>query len=105
VPYYPTTEELAFYYDIGGVQKDQFWVGEGCNLCSRTGYSDRVGVYELLRMTEELRQMLVSGRPSHEEMRKLAMQQGMRPLRHEARALIERDVTTIAEVVRSIYTL
>ena len=88
-----------------GIQKDQFWVGEGCNLCSRTGYSDRVGVYELLRMTEELRQMLVSGRPSHEEMRKLAMQQGMRPLRHEARDLIETDVTTIAEVVRSIYTL
>jgi type IV pilus assembly protein PilB len=105
VPYYPTTEELAFYYDIGGVQKDQFWVGEGCNLCSRTGYSDRVGVYELLRMTEELRQMLVSGRPSHEEMRKLAMQQGMRPLRHEARNLIETDVTTIAEIIRSIYTL
>jgi type IV pilus assembly protein PilB len=49
--------------------------------------------------------MLVSGRPSHEEMRRVAMQQGMRSLRQEALNLIETDVTTIAEVVRSIYTL
>ena len=105
VPYSPSTDELAFYHEIGGAPKDRFWVGEGCNLCSRTGYSDRVGVYELLQMTAELKQMLVSGRPSHEEMRRVAMQQGMRSLRQEARNLIETDVTTIAEVVRSIYTL
>jgi type IV pilus assembly protein PilB len=105
VPYLPTPQELAFYHDIGGALKNQFWSGEGCNLCSRTGYSDRVGVYELLQVTDELKQMLVSGRPSHEEMRHVAMQQGMRSLRQEALALIETDTTTIAEVVRSIYTL
>jgi type IV pilus assembly protein PilB len=105
VPYNPSAEELAFHREIGGAAKDRFWVGEGCNLCSRTGYSERVGVYELLEMTEELKQMLVSGRPSHEEMRRVAMREGMRSLRQEARDLIETDVTTIAEVVRSIYTL
>jgi len=105
VPYLPTPQELAFFGEIGGALKDQFWAGEGCNLCSRTGYSDRVGVYELLQVTDELKQMLVSGRPSHEDMRRVAMQQGMRSLRQEALALIETDRTTIAEVVRSIYTL
>jgi type IV pilus assembly protein PilB len=105
VPYLPNPQELAFYHDIGGALKDQFWSGEGCNLCSRTGYSDRVGVYELLQVTDELKHMLVTGRPSHEEMRRVAMQQGMRSLRQEALALIETDTTTIAEVVRSIYTL
>jgi type IV pilus assembly protein PilB len=105
VPFMPSPQELAFYHDIGGALKDRFWSGAGCNLCSRTGYSDRVGVYELLQVTDELKQMLVSGRPSHEEMRRVAIQQGMRSLRHEALALIETDVTTIAEVVRSIYTL
>jgi type IV pilus assembly protein PilB len=105
VPYHPTPQELAFLAEIGGGLKDQFWAGEGCNLCSRTGYTDRVGVYELLQVTDELKQMLVSGRPSHEEMRRVAMQQGMRSLRQEALALIQTDTTTIAEVVRSIYTL
>ncbi len=105
MPYRPTPQELAFFGEIGGGLKDQFWAGEGCNLCSRTGYTDRVGVYELLQMTDELKQMLVTGRPSHEEMRRVAMQQGMRSLRQEALALIQTDTTTIAEVVRSIYTL
>lgn len=105
VPYLPTPEERAFYGEIGGARKDQFWAGEGCNLCSRTGYSDRIGVYEMLKMTDELKELLLAGRPSHEEMRRLAVAQGMRPLRDEARTLIETDVTTIAEIVRSIYTL
>jgi len=104
-PYQPGAEELAFYRDIGGGAKKQFWMGEGCNLCSRTGYSDRIGVYELLRMTEGLKEMLMNKRPSHEAMRLLAQSEGMRALRQEARALIDGDVTTISEVVRCIYTL
>jgi type IV pilus assembly protein PilB len=104
-PYQPSTEELAFYRDIGGGTKKQFWMGEGCNLCSRTGYSDRIGVYELLRMTESLKEMLVNKRPSHEAMRLLAQSEGMRSLRQEACGLIDADITTIAEVVRCIYTL
>jgi type IV pilus assembly protein PilB len=104
-PYQPSTEELAFYRDIGGGTKKQFWVGEGCNLCSRTGYSDRIGVYELLRMTEGLKEMLINKRPSHEAMRLLAQSEGMRSLRQEACQLIQDDVTTISEVVRCIYTL
>ena len=91
--------------DIGGNGKKQFWAGEGCNLCTQTGYSDRIGVYELLRVTQTLKEMLVAKRPSHEAMRLLAESEGMRSLRREACALIESDVTTISEVVRSIYTL
>jgi type IV pilus assembly protein PilB len=104
-PYQPSSEELAFYGDIGGRAKKQFWRGEGCSLCTNTGYSDRIGVYELLRMTESLKEMLVSKRPSHEAMRLLAAADGMRALRQEAALLIEADITTISEVVRSIYTL
>jgi type IV pilus assembly protein PilB len=56
-------------------------------------------------MTEALKEMLVAKRPSHEAMRLLAASEGMRALRQEAAALIDADVTTISEVVRSIYTL
>jgi type IV pilus assembly protein PilB len=105
VPYLPTADELAFYTEAGGADKQDFWVGEGCNFCSHTGYSDRVGVYELLTVSEEMREMLVRPHPSHDDMRRLAVQQGLVPLREGGARLVQDDVTTIAEILRSIYML
>jgi len=101
--YKPTAEELAFYEEAGGNPKRTFYRGEGCNFCSDTGYQDRVGVYELLRITPELKRLIV-GWATQEELQRLAVSQGMRTLRQEAMALVQDDVTTISEVIRSIYT-
>lgn len=103
VAYRPTGEELAFYEDAGGRPKREFFTGAGCNFCAQTGYSSRIGVYELMRVTDEMRRLIVRGRASHEEMAELAVAQGMRPLRDEAISLVQNDVTTIAEVVRTVY--
>ena len=103
VRYSPSAEELAFYESSGGSGKSEFWTGEGCPACSGTGYSGRVGVYELLTVTEEMRQLLVMPSPSHDAMRRLAVEQGMRPLRAEGVRLVEEDETTLAEILRSIY--
>ncbi len=103
-PYVPSAEEMAFYREAGGARKNDFTRGTGCNFCSDTGYSDRIGVYELMQVTEEMRQLVVEPHPSHDEMRALAIKQGMRPLREQGVALVQDDVTTIAEVVRTIYT-
>ena len=105
VPYTPSPEEMIFFRNAGGSAKSEFLAGEGCNYCSRTGYSDRIGVYELLSVTEEMRALIVQTLPSHDDMRRLAISQGMKTLRSEAIRLVEEDQTTIAEVVRSIYTL
>jgi type IV pilus assembly protein PilB len=104
VPHTLSAEEAAFYQQAGGTATE-FWAGKGCNLCSQTGYIDRVGVYELLTITEEMRELLVAPNPSHDDMRKLALSQGMRSLRDEAIHLVDEGVTTVAEVVRTIYTL
>lgn len=105
VPYVLTPEEDAFYRQAGGAGRSHFWVGAGCNLCAHTGYLDRVGVYELLKLTEEMRALVVAPNPSHDDMRRLAQEQGMRSMRQEAIRLVDEDVTTVAEVVRTIYTL
>jgi type IV pilus assembly protein PilB len=105
VPYALTAEEDAFYRQAGGRGRSHFWVGAGCNLCAHTGYLDRVGVYELLQLTEEMRALVVAPNPSHDDMRRLAQEQGMRSMRQEAVRLVDEDVTTVAEVVRTIYTL
>jgi len=102
--YNPTVEEIAFYEDSGGPPKDEFYIGTGCNFCSDTGYQDRIGVYELLEMTPEIRRLIV-GWATQEELRSLAQKQGMRTLRTEAINLVAEDITTVAEVIRSMYTL
>jgi type IV pilus assembly protein PilB len=103
-PYQPTPEEMAFYTESGGTSKDVFLRGTGCHICANTGYQDRIGVYEFLHMTPEIRRLLV-GWATQDELRRVAMKQGMRTLRTEGLALVEQDVTTISEVIRSIYAL
>jgi type IV pilus assembly protein PilB len=102
--YTPTDEELVFYQESGGAPKDVFYQGTGCNFCTNTGYKDRIGIYELLVMTPELRRLVV-GWATQEELRNMAVKQGMRTLRQEAINLVSQDVTSISEVIRSVYTL
>ena len=100
--YKPTVEELEFYAQAGGPPKDSFFHGAGCNLCSGTGFSDRIGVYELLTVTPEIKRLVV-GWATQDELRRMAVKQGMRTLRDEAISLVDQDLTTIGEVVRNIY--
>jgi type IV pilus assembly protein PilB len=102
--YTPSPEELDFYHDSGGAQSEGFFTGTGCNFCSHTGYNDRIGVYELLIMSPELRRLVV-GWATQEELRSMAVRQGMRTMRQEAIGLVDQGITTIEEVIRSMYTL
>ena len=102
--YTPSPEEMDFYHDSGGAQSEGFFTGTGCNFCSHTGYNDRIGVYELLIMSPELRRLVV-GWATQEELRSMAVRQGMRTMRQEAIGLVDQGITTIEEVIRSMYTL
>ena len=101
--YTPTPDELSFYEANGGSSTTDFWYGPGCNYCGNTGYLDRVGVYELLRMTPEIKRLIVE-RASQDDLRDQAQAQGMRTLCDEAIKLVDQGSTTISEVVRGIYT-
>ena len=100
--YVPTSDELALYERWGGTAKETFWHGAGCNFCAHTGYSERVGVYELLHVSEDIRELVVK-QASQDELRARAEYEGMRTLRDEGLSLIEQDVTTVAEILRTIY--
>jgi len=101
--YTPTDEEMAFYEQAGGRPKTTFWRGEGCYFCLGTGYRERIGVYELMKITPEIKRLIV-GWATQEELQRMAVSQGMGTLLHEAIRLVEDDITPIAEVIRSIYT-
>lgn len=102
--YEPTPEELAFYQRAGGAPVEQFWHGEGCNFCGQTGYFERVGVYEVMQITDEIKALIVENAPQA-EIRKLSIAQGMRTLTDEAVDLVAGGSTTIAEVLRTVYVL
>jgi type IV pilus assembly protein PilB len=104
VPYHPPADELAFYDEGEGQPKSTFWRGEGCNFCGGTGYRGRIGVFEVMRITPEIKRLVV-GWATQEELQRMAVSQGMRTLRQESIRLVEQDVTTVDEVLRTIYAL
>jgi type IV pilus assembly protein PilB len=102
--YTPSAEEMAFFEEnSGGVAKSEFWRGTGCNFCGGVGYLDRIGIYELLHMTPEMKRLVV-GWATQDELRRMAEKQGMRTLRDEAVNLVVLDTTTISEVMRTVYS-
>ncbi|MCG6154309.1 GspE/PulE family protein [Rubinisphaera margarita] len=77
----------------------KFYYGKGCARCNNGGYKGRTGLYELMNVDDDIRD-LVSSNASVDEMRNLARSQGMTTLRESGLKLIFDGVTTIDEVVR-----
>jgi general secretion pathway protein E len=73
--------------------------GQGCETCRGTGYRGRMGVFELLVMTDDLRNALAVD-PTPRRLENLARAQGMRPLREDGWAKVDAGLTTIEEVLR-----
>jgi type IV pilus assembly protein PilB len=73
--------------------------GKGCETCNNTGYKGRVGLYEVMEVTEELRELILVG-ASALELRKKAVEEGMITLRRSGLQKVIDGVTTIEEVAR-----
>jgi type IV pilus assembly protein PilB len=73
--------------------------GKGCDTCNNTGYKGRVGLYEVMEITEELRELILVG-ASALELRKKAVEEGMITLRRSGLQKVIDGVTTIEEVAR-----
>ena len=74
--------------------------GKGCPICNNTGYKGRLGLYEVMPMKEEVKELVLS-RASTTEVKKEAMRLGMKTLRQSGIMKIKDGVTTIEEVLRS----
>jgi type IV pilus assembly protein PilB len=75
-------------------------MGEGCKTCLGTGYKGRIGVYETMVITEELKEFILSGASSY-EIKREAIRQGMKTLRQCSLSKLKEGITTIEEVVRN----
>ena len=73
--------------------------GEGCDKCNRTGYKGRVGLYEVMEVGEQLRELILVG-ASALELRRKAVEDGMLTLRMSGLRKVKEGLTTIEEVAR-----
>jgi type IV pilus assembly protein PilB len=92
------------YLDAARVPRDlaeriTFCKGEGCDQCNGSGYRGRQGVYEVMPMTPTLRKAIMQ-EVSTDELRDLAMSEGMLSLREDGLKKVERGVTTMEEVIK-----
>jgi len=99
----PRMEQLAYDKYIGE-KREEFLYGSGCEPCAYSGYRGRVGMFEVLHMTDELRTLILKG-SSDVEFRKQALKEGMVPLITDGFLKVKIGTTTPAEVLRSAYTV
>ncbi len=89
--------ETGFSEDeVGDIQ---IFKGKGCQRCNGTGYKGRVGLFEVMEVTDELRELIIIGASSI-EIRKKAIELGMVTLRQSGLCKLRDGVTTIEEVVK-----
>jgi type IV pilus assembly protein PilB len=71
----------------------------GCARCRQTGYRGRVGLYEVMNVTDEIRSLIV-GRSAAQDIRRVAIEQGMLTLRDDGLAKVRAGETTVIEIER-----
>jgi type IV pilus assembly protein PilB len=85
--------------DIPGEQPFDIFEPVGCPSCSGTGYSGRLGLYEVMPVSEEIRQMILD-RCSSTEIKDQAVREGMLTLRADGITKLKEGITSLAEVLK-----
>ena len=77
--------------------------GEGCEACRHTGYKGRIGIYELMRINDEIRELVVRRAPLA-DIREAAKANGMHELKEDGLEKVLAGITTPDEVMRVVFT-
>jgi len=101
VEVFPVAEMLdeIGYRRGNGHEPHRFYEGRGCERCSNTGFIGRVGIYELMLISDEVRKLTV-GKADSGQIRKKAMEYGMRSLRDDGWLKVRQGMTTVSEILR-----
>jgi general secretion pathway protein E len=85
-------------------ERTEFVFGSGCPSCANTGYFGRMGIYEILNMSDSIRTMLIKG-TSTAELRAEALKEGMVTLLRDGMLKVKANQTTPSEVLRNAYSV
>ncbi len=95
----PDQAMLDAGYTQDELKTTEIFIGKGCSTCNKTGYKGRVGLYEVMEINDELRELVLVG-ASALELKKKAVDNGMLSLRRSGLTKVALGMTTIEEVVR-----
>ena len=98
VEHHPKPEHVG-YMEMYGFAKGDLYQGKGCDRCRHTGYTGRVGLYELLAIDDTYRDIITKS-PTVTELRRLCKERGMVNLREQGFQKVHDGQTTIEEVMR-----
>jgi type IV pilus assembly protein PilB len=93
------TEKMREFLELQGIDPTKLSRGRGCDKCRKTGYTGRLGIYELLVMDDGLRDM-VTRNPNVAELRKVCRERGLVTLRMDGLDKATKGLTTIDEILR-----
>lgn len=98
--YKPTQKALDdINFPVKASRIDQIYRARGCKKCNDTGYKGRVGLYEVLLVSERIEKLVVAGATS-DQVNKLAREEGMKSLREDGFAKVVMGLTSIEEIMR-----
>lgn len=100
VPYTPTEEELDILFPKGDRQPTNLMKGEGCKQCKRSGFSGRMGVFEVLVVTDKVRDFVLKGAAPMEIRDSVLATQEMITLRQDGISKVLAGLTTVEELNR-----
>lgn len=95
-------EASSYEKTILGVEaheKVKLYKGDGCNYCSKSGFSGRMGVYEIMEITREIRESILLNK-SIDEVKDMSIRNGMKTLRKSCEELVYSGETTIEELIK-----
>jgi len=99
-PFEPTeTQLMELGLTPADVKGKNFYYGRGCNKCNNTGYRGRVGIFEIMVLNDEIRELIMN-QASTNLLRAAALKAGMRLLRENGLTAIYDGITTVEEVVK-----
>ena len=96
-------EQQAYAEEMGGNEK-RFQYGSGCNACAQTGYVGRIGVFEILTISDEIRQLFLEEAPRH-QLYAQAQKENVVLLRRDGMIKVQQHMTTPYEVMRVLFNL
>jgi type IV pilus assembly protein PilB len=76
-----------------------FYKGSGCKLCTNTGYKGRIGIFEILEITDEIRELIIN-KASSDEIKELARKQGMKTMMEDGIEKVLNGETSLGEILR-----
>jgi general secretion pathway protein E len=96
--------ETALYAECLGEERSEFVYGVGCNHCAQTGYYSRIGLFEVLPVSDAIRALLAAD-ADVPKVRAQALREGMIPLRADGMLKVQAGITTPYEVMRNAFSL